>query len=303
MKRKRNKTKNTGARLSPGAAIAPPASSTSSISAPFADGAQSVSISPRRRWCYRFVALLLPLVLLGLLEAALRVTGYGFRTAFFLKVKEQNRAMLVDNPRFGWRFFPPAVARAPRPLYLAPQKPPGTVRIFVFGESAAMGDPEPAYGFARQLERLLQARHPEQKVEVVNVAMTAINSHVIRQIARDCQPLQGDFWLVYAGNNEVIGPFGAGTIFGRQAPSRATVRLILALKTTRVGQLVEQSMRGSSAPTTSSTGTRSRRPARCSWPPSTPRAGAEVAGWGAASPERCSMSDRRRRARVAPCTA
>jgi len=209
-----------------------------------------VSISSRRRWCYRLLALLIPLFALGLLEVGLRVFGYGFPTAFFLNVKEQDSAMLVDNPRFGWLFFPPAVARAPRPLYLSAQKPPSTMRIFVFGESAAMGDPEPAYGFARQLERLLQARHPEKKIEVINVAMTAINSHVIRQIARGCKPLHGDFWLVYAGNNEVIGPFGAGTIFGRQAPSRATVRLILALKTTRVGQLVEQLMRGASEPTT-----------------------------------------------------
>lgn len=156
--------------------------------------------------------------------------------------------MLIDNPRFGWRFFPPAVARAPRPQYLAAQKPPGTVRIFVFGESAAMGDPEPAYGFARQLERLLQARHPVQKVEVINAAMTAINSHVIRQIAKDCGSCGGDFWLVLAGNNEVIGPFGAGTIFGRQAPSLAMVRFILAFKTTRIGELLAHVTRGASEP-------------------------------------------------------
>jgi tetratricopeptide (TPR) repeat protein len=178
----------------------------------------------------------------------LRVAGYGFPTAFFLHAKDNGRAMLVDNPRFGWRFFPPAVARAPRPLYLSARTPPGTVRIFVFGESAAMGDPEPAYGFARQLERLLQTRHPDQKIEVINAAMTAINSHVIRQIARDCESRQGDFWLVYAGNNEVIGPFGAGTIFGRQAPSRTTARLIMALKTTRLGQLLTHLTRSTREP-------------------------------------------------------
>ena len=148
--------------------------------------------------------------------------------------------MLTDNPKFGWRFFPPEIARAPRPLFLAAHKPPGTVRIFVFGESAAMGDPEPAYGFARQLERLLQARHPGQTIEVVNAAMTAINSHVVREIAKDCAPHGGDFWLVYAGNNEVIGPFGAGTVFGRQALDLAAVRLNLALQTTRIGQLFAQ---------------------------------------------------------------
>jgi tetratricopeptide (TPR) repeat protein len=205
-------------------------------------------MSPRRRWLYRFLALLVPLLVLGLVEAGLRVAGYGFPTAFFLSAKDEGRAMLVDNPRFGGRFFPPAVARAPRPLYLAAKKPPGTIRIFVFGESAAMGDPEPAYGFARQLERLLQTRHPDQKIEVINAAMTAINSHVIRQIAHDCKSREGDFWLVYAGNNEVIGPFGAGTIFGRQAPSRTTARLIMALKTMRLGQLVTRMTRSASEP-------------------------------------------------------
>jgi tetratricopeptide (TPR) repeat protein len=181
-------------------------------------------------------------------ELGLRLAGYGYPTAFFLSSRQDNRAMLTDNPKFGGRFFPAEVARAPRPLSLAGRKPPGTVRLFVFGESAAMGDPEASYSFARQLERILQARHPDQTVEIVNTAMTAINSHVIREIARDCAPREGDFWLVFAGNNEVIGPFGAGTVFGRQAPGLAAVRLSLALKTTRVGQLLASLGRGSKEP-------------------------------------------------------
>src|SRR4051812_22509029 len=80
--------------------------------------------------------------------------------------------------------------------------------------------------------------------------MTAINSHVIRQIAGDCKSREGDFWVVFAGNNEVIGPFGAGTIFGRQAPGRTTVRLILALKSTRLGQLITEWTRPASDPRT-----------------------------------------------------
>ncbi|SPE59212.1 conserved hypothetical protein [Verrucomicrobia bacterium] len=143
-----------------------------------------------------------------------------------------------DNPRFGWRFFPHTVARAPRPQFLAARKTPGTVRILVLGESAAMGDPEPSFGFARQLERMLQARHLDQNVEVINAAMTAISSHVMRQIAHDSGPLGADFWLIYAGNNEVIGPYGAGTVFGPQAPGLGAVRFALALKTTRLGQLL-----------------------------------------------------------------
>lgn len=204
--------------------------------------------SSRRRWYLRLVARLFPLFVLVLLELSLRLVGSGHPTTFWLKAKDNGRAMLTDNPWFGWRFFPPAVARTPRPLYLAAQKSPDTVRIFVFGGSAAMGDPEPAYSLARQLEQILRARHPNQKVEVVNTAMTAINSHVVRQIASDCRPREGDFWLVYAGNNEVIGPFGAGTVFGSKAPNLTAVRLVLALKTTRIGQLLARISSGANEP-------------------------------------------------------
>ena len=189
-----------------------------------------------RRWWFRVLALFSPIFLMGLGELGLRLAGYGYATHFFLEARQGNQTWLTENPKFGWRFFPPAIARTPQPISFPAAKPAGTVRIFVFGESAALGDPEPSYGFSRQLERLLAARFPEKKFEVINTAMTAVNSHVIRQIARDCVPLHGDFWLVYAGNNEVVGPFGAGTIFGRQAPPLSAVRASLVLKSTRLGQ-------------------------------------------------------------------
>lgn len=191
----------------------------------------------RRRW-FRLAALLLPLLLLGLLEAGLRLAGYGYPTKFFLKSGE----FYIENPDFARRYFPPDLARSPQPLRIAAKKPPGTYRVFVFGESAAMGDPEPAFGCARILERLAG-------VEVVNVAITAINSHVIRQIAADCKGLEGDLWIIYMGNNEVVGPFGAGTVFGTQVPSRAFIRASTAVKATRIGQLLSQLKRPKSPAT------------------------------------------------------
>jgi tetratricopeptide (TPR) repeat protein len=41
------------------------------------------------------------------------------------------------------------------------------------------------------------------------------------------------------GNNEVVGPFGAGTIFGRKTPPLPFIRASLALKATRLGQLFD----------------------------------------------------------------
>ena len=50
----------------------------------------------------------------------------------------------------------------PHPFKFSHPKPEDTLRIFVLGESAAMGTPEPAFGFSRILERLLQHRYPDR---------------------------------------------------------------------------------------------------------------------------------------------
>ncbi len=209
------------------------------------EGAPGASPPHQQRW-FRILALLSPLVLLCAVEIVLRLAGYGYPTQFLHIAPD--RKVWVENQKFGWRFFPPTVARSPQPLLLERKKSEGLLRIIVFGESAAMGDPEPAYGLARQLETILQASQPDRKVEVINAGMTAINSQVIREIARDCRQLEADFWIIYAGNNEVIGPYGAGTVFGRQAPALATVRLSLAVKRLRLGQLLAGLAGGAEGP-------------------------------------------------------
>jgi len=149
------------------------------------------------------------------------------------------RKVFVQNNRFSWRFFGWRLSRAPYPFSIPQAKAPNTVRIFVFGESAAYGDPEPRFGLPRMLRVMLSLRHPGVRFEVVNAAMTAINSHVILPIARDCATADGDIWVIYMGNNEVVGPFGAGTIFGQQVPPLPLIRASIALKATRTGQLLD----------------------------------------------------------------
>lgn len=203
-------------------------------------GSAVVAYPAVRRWAFRVAsAVLVPVLLLSVLEGGLRLAGYGHPTAFLLSAKMGGEAVHVENPKFGWRFFGPRLARTPLPMVLRDAKPPGTCRIFVFGESAAYGDPQPAFGLARQLEVLLRARFPGTRFEVVNVAMTAINSHVILPIARDCARRDGDVWVLYMGNNEVVGPFGAGTVFGPPTPGLARLRAGLAFKATRTGQALE----------------------------------------------------------------
>ncbi|HWD19046.1 MAG TPA: tetratricopeptide repeat protein [Verrucomicrobiae bacterium] len=190
-----------------------------------------------RRWLFRLVAVvLLPLLALCLAEGVLRLAGYGYDTHLFEKQTLHGAEFFLNNEHFSDRFFPPELARWPSPVLMPAVKAPGTYRIFIMGESAAQGDPQPAFGPARYLEALLRERFPRAHFEIVNVGITAINSHVILPIARECARHDGDLWIVYMGNNEMVGPFGAATVFGAQAPPLFFVRLNLALQQTRLGQ-------------------------------------------------------------------
>ncbi|MCY2926921.1 MAG: tetratricopeptide repeat protein [Planctomycetota bacterium] len=189
-----------------------------------------------RLWALRLGAVVLaPTLAILLLEVGLRLGDYGYPTAFFVKTGTPD--LWRANERFGWRFFPRALARDPESITSAPKKT-GAVRIFVLGSSAAQGVPDSAYSFGRILDVMLRQRYPDTKFEVINAAMTATNSHVAVEIARDCAGFEPDVFIVYSGNNEVIGPYGPGTVFESWQPARWMIRARSRLAAARVGQLL-----------------------------------------------------------------
>jgi tetratricopeptide (TPR) repeat protein len=185
---------------------------------------------------FRFVLLLLPFFLLAAVELCLRLAGYGYSPHFFKRIPIGGADYFVQNEDFSFRFFPKSMARNPGPLRFPIHKAPGTYRIFILGESAAMGDPAESFAPDRYLEALLREKYPERKFEIINTSITAIDSHVILPIARECAAREGDLWIIYMGNNEMVGPFGAATVFGRQAPPLPYARLVVALQQLRLGQ-------------------------------------------------------------------
>jgi tetratricopeptide (TPR) repeat protein len=187
-------------------------------------------------WLFRLIAgILIPLLFFAALETGLNLGGYGYSTNFYLGPDANGRYEI--NPKFGWRFFPKSLARTPIPSFIS-TKPAKTIRIFVLGDSAALGIPNPEFGLGQILKVMLQDRYPSYKFEIINAAMTAINSHTTLSIARDCAKHQPDLFLVYMGNNEVIGPFGPGTVFQAWIPNLRLIRTNLWVQSTRTGQLL-----------------------------------------------------------------
>jgi tetratricopeptide (TPR) repeat protein len=192
-----------------------------------------------RLWAFRIATVIAaPALLLLLAEVALRVIGYGHRSDFTVPCTVQGHQAFCENDRFTWQFFPPRLFRLPYSFAIPVEKRPGTFRIFIVGESAAQGVPEPSYGFARYLEVMLRDRFPSMTFEVVNTGISSVNSHVLLPIARDLARRQPDLFILYIGNNEVVGPYGPQTTLTPPASSLFLIRTGIALKATRVGQLL-----------------------------------------------------------------
>lgn len=196
-----------------------------------------------RTWVLRITtAVIVPMLFLLLVEGLLRLIGYGYPTNFFLPASGQDA--VTANPRYTYRYFPKNLVREPDLIRMNRKKPAGAYRIFILGGSAAGGIPELRFGFGRILEVMLEAAYPDRRFEVVNTAMVAINSHTVLRIAKECAAYEPDLFVLYMGNNEVVGPFGAGTILTRRVPGRGTVALSLAARSLRTGQLIGNLVQG-----------------------------------------------------------
>ncbi|MGC2261190.1 MAG: tetratricopeptide repeat protein [Candidatus Sulfotelmatobacter sp.] len=179
-----------------------------------------------------------PLLLLGLVEAGLRICGVGYSAALTIPCTVQGHPASCYNLFFAAPFFPPGMIKTPQMYVIPAVKPPQTFRIFVLGESAAMGDPDPSYSFSRYLEVMLRERYPEMKFEIVNTGSVAINSHVLLPIAKGLADFKPDLFIIYSGNNEVVGPYGPGTALTAGGMSLPVIRGSIFYHSTRIGQLL-----------------------------------------------------------------
>lgn len=198
-----------------------------------------VPVTGRRLWLFRGLSVfLIPVSLILMLEVGLRLGGYGFPAGATIPCDLDGVACRGDNVKFGRRFFPRNIAQEFDPFIFPAVKPKGVCRIFVLGASAAQGTPDPAYSFGRIMEVMLDHACPQVDFQVTVAAMPAINSHVVVEVARDLARYEPDFFVVYLGNNEVVGPYGPGTVFAPLSSSRALIRAGLRLKATATGQLL-----------------------------------------------------------------
>lgn len=188
------------------------------------------------------------ILLLGGLEASLRLAGFGTSTALLLvETFADSSQRYIPNPSIARRFIfrPPHEGITETGLIIhydsfTLQKASNEKRVVFLGDSTIFGMPDPVnLTIPAFLERLLKAAYPGEKVEVFNCAMTSINSHTMLEMARELDPLNPDLVLVYTGHNEFYGPHGVGSTV-QFIENRPMQTFISVLARTRCYQLLQR---------------------------------------------------------------
>jgi len=201
------------------------------------ESTEGLELAAPRVWLYQIgLALGIPVALFLALELGLRLVGFG-RPATFL-IPDDRPGYYRSNPDFASLFLPGSFGLRPLNIRVSEHKSPGTVRIVLLGESAAQGAPDPGLSFGAHLRAQLRARYPGKDFDVINTGIAAINSHVVYQIARELAKFEPDLFIVYMGNNEVVGPYGPGCAYLSQMPPLWLIRASLFVRSTRTGQLI-----------------------------------------------------------------
>lgn len=189
--------------------------------------------------CFKLLAfkliaiVIVPLAFFVVFELGLRLVGFGYNTKVFVEEK----GIVRSNWPFTFKYFPWSVARPMKSLQFTAKKEPGTLRVFVLGGSAAQGYPAEEFGISRQMQFMLEQTYPKRKIEVINAAISAVNSHVMLPVAKECLQYDPDFLMVYLGNNEVVGPYGPGTFYLGFSNNLTLIRLSQMIKSLRLYQM------------------------------------------------------------------
>jgi tetratricopeptide (TPR) repeat protein len=170
------------------------------------------NINPKRKRIFSVILILFPLLFFLLIEFSLRIADYGDNYNLFEDYNYCGKTYRRCNHDFGKKYFNHVIYTTPGNELFLKEKPKNGFRIFVIGSSTVVGFP---YGsgvmFPRILHDRLQDSYPDKRIEVINTAMTAINSYTFQDKINEILEEEPDVLLIYGGQNEFYGALGIGS--------------------------------------------------------------------------------------------
>jgi len=202
-----------------------------------------VPTSRRKRIVFAVGAVLMAMLVVAGSEGILRLLGYGGHPAALRVVGETPKGRVVVSDASGAASYFFANRSKPGAIFESTfyqPKPSGTFRIMWLGESAAKGFPQPpCLAASAFLETMLGDLWPNRRVEVINLACTAVASFPIRGILEEAIEHEPDLVVVYCGNNEFFGAYGVASLH-RSGDSVAAMRFQRWMRSLALTQLMDR---------------------------------------------------------------
>ncbi len=202
-------------------------------------------LTTRKKLIFFGIMIATPVILLILLEAGLRVFGYGIDMSLFKKHVVWGKTYYQMNPNVKYRYFgTSAFQPSTSPREFQVPRPKGVYRIFCLGGSTTAGYPYWFNGaFPAYLETRLSKIFPEKKIQVINLGMVATNSYTALDITRELAKYQPNLIIYYGGHNEFYGALGVASNLS-VGSYRFVTELYLSLVRLRTFQLLRNTIHG-----------------------------------------------------------
>lgn len=196
-----------------------------------------------RYFAFAVVAALLPILAIVLAELGLRAFDVADRQTEVFAVADEAGDYLALNPEYVARYFDGFIPGVPFTPFQA-EKGPDTYRVFVLGGSTTAGFPYRFYhGFPGRLQAELEAARFGQRIEVVNLGLSAVNSYTVLDLTRAALNHEPDALIIYAGHNEYYGAFGTGSNEAGIGGAPWLKHLVIRLRRTVLYTLLESLFR------------------------------------------------------------
>jgi lysophospholipase L1-like esterase len=197
-------------------------------------------LTPMKKKVYLGITLIAPFLFIVCIELGLRFFNYGTNIPLFVSIPDENSKYYGINLDIAKRYFTKlSDVPTPRKDLFLKVKPNNGYRIFVLGESTAAGFP---YGnnitFSRILNRRLSDVFPEKHIEIINTALTAVNTYTELDFLDEILQQKPDAIFIYTGHNEYYGALGVGSMES-VGKYRWIVRATLVLQKMRTYQLIQ----------------------------------------------------------------
>jgi tetratricopeptide (TPR) repeat protein len=169
------------------------------------------------------------------------VINFGDDYPLFVE-SDQLSGYLQTNPEVIKRYFPAeefAPKISPDTYYFPKEKANDTFRIVLQGGSTAAGFPFGRFGSpADMLKTRFKRQYPSKHIEVINTAMSAVNSYTLLDFVDEILAIKPDLVMIYAGHNEYLGLMGVGSSMSTTTSGTATL-IYLKLRQLKIYQLLQ----------------------------------------------------------------